>query len=73
MVCTPGLLYPDVLLQVFVVAVEALLGLGYTGHSVSDFDGRSPHHGVEQHAFSFGGHALFGEVNSVCVPGSGLV
>lgn len=73
MVCKPVLPYPDVLLQVFVVAVEALLGLGYTGHSVSDFDGGSPHHGVEQLALSFGGHALCGEVNSVCVPGSGLV
>lgn len=50
--------YSDVLVQVFIIAVEALLGLGYFGHCVTDFDGRAPHHGVEQLALSFGRHAF---------------
>lgn len=64
---------PDVFLQVLVTTVKALLGLGDLGHCISNFNGRSPHHGVEQLTLSFRRHTFCGEINPVCVSRSGLV
>lgn len=69
----PSIPDPDVFLQVLVAAVEALLGLGNLGHCISNFDGRPPHHGVEQLTLSFRWHAFCGEINPVCVSRSWLV